>query len=718
MGVADAPISVEEWAQRVLFGRSLADKLFSPVAWSDDRPAGGCGDVQAPGRAVEIAMADRGGVSGPPSSLVDPAERGRLFHFFANHELLAIELMALSLLRFVDAPAAFRRGVVAAMRDEQRHLQSYIEAMAHVGTELGQYPLGGFFWRVMAPMRDPRDFVAHMSLTFEQANLDFALHYAAELVTVGDEDGARRLREVHRDEVGHVAHGRVWFQRWRDKGPSLLEAHGRALRSPTTLRRARGLGFDREGRLAAGLPASYIDALEFFEASRGRPPTVYELHPTAELEHALGGGFNPDVRTRTRIADLATLPMLMCQPGDAVVVPRRPRPAFVRALAEVGLSIPQWLVRGDDSDLAAVGAVRPWGWSSDARRRLAPWIGKSIHGAPPVSSDAALLSKVSWRDLAVDLAQGEDATWLASAMSDGVVVRDASEIVAHVQRLSAAGHAESVVKAPWGTAGRNMQRISHGEPTASQWGWIRRMLRQQGQLIVEPWLDARCDVSIRLTVDDAGVTRLEDVGRFITDARGQYLGAVLGALSRAVSPAIARWLHGEGRDPHRLGRLAQRLARRVGQRAFELGYVGPLGIDGLVVCDPDGNLRWRALVEVNARPTFGHLALGLQRQLAPRSSGVWLLLRAADLPAGTTFAQLVAAARRVAPPRMASDIHRLQRGVVALGDAEAAGEILPLLVVQETVAGALTTLEGLAPRAAARLREALARERGDREVSG
>ena len=54
---------------------------------------------------------------------------GRLLHFFANHELLATELMALVLLKFPDAPAAFRKGVLETLKDEQEHTRLYIERM-------------------------------------------------------------------------------------------------------------------------------------------------------------------------------------------------------------------------------------------------------------------------------------------------------------------------------------------------------------------------------------------------------------------------------------------------------------------------------------------------------------------------------------------------------------------------------------------------------------
>ena len=74
-------------------------------------------------------------------------ERGLVLHFFANHELLAVELMALAILKFQDAPVNFRRGVVQTLKDEQQHVRMYRKRMAEIGVEFGQIPVSDYFWR-------------------------------------------------------------------------------------------------------------------------------------------------------------------------------------------------------------------------------------------------------------------------------------------------------------------------------------------------------------------------------------------------------------------------------------------------------------------------------------------------------------------------------------------------------------------------------------------
>ena len=706
--MTSAPVSPRAWAERVLFGTTLADKLWCPAATCDSDRGEGCGDVQAPGRDRSLRIAPVQHTEALPESLEDAAARGQLFHFFANHELLAAELMALCLLRFPDAPAAFRRGVASTLADEQRHLRSYLSAMGESATTLGQYPLGGFLWRVMAPMTDVRDYAAHMALTFEQANLDFALHYAGRLRAVGDHEGAQRLRDVHRDEITHVAHGRVWFQRWRERGPSLLQAHRMALRPPMTLRRARGIGFDRAGRRAAGFDDAYIDELEQFEASRGRPVTVFELYPTAEHDIALGGGYSPDAATTERIADLAWMPMFMARAGGIVVAGPTPPPAFVARQRAAGFAIPQWFDRRDvPAARPDIAAVVPWGWGPDARRRLAPWIRLADAPPPAADTDASRLSKLTWRDIGAQVASdprdGCFGPWAAGREATTV-----QHVVAAAREYGARGYARVVVKAPWGTAGRGMLRIDGAEPDPAQCNWLRRTLARQHAVLVEPWLRATADTSIRITVAPDGTFAIEDVGRFVTDARGQYLGAVLGPLSRAVSSAQARVLHCDGRDPGRMRRVVERLAAAVAERAHALGYAGPVGIDGVVARDHDDVVRWRPLVEVNARPTFGHVVAGLARQLAPRVPGLWLLLRREDLRDELDPAAAVVALDAALPSTEGAG-GRLAAGVVIGADPTSCRRVLPLALVGRPVPQILQILASVAPAGAERIRIALAR---------
>ena len=53
------------------------------------------------------------------------------------------------------------------MREEQEHVRLYLERMKACGVAFGSLPVSGYFWRSVAPMRQPMDFVTGLSLTFE-----------------------------------------------------------------------------------------------------------------------------------------------------------------------------------------------------------------------------------------------------------------------------------------------------------------------------------------------------------------------------------------------------------------------------------------------------------------------------------------------------------------------------------------------------------------------
>src|SRR6266576_1772609 len=197
-------MELREFAERVLFATTLEEKLQCPENITDERPGSPIAAPPVPGRPVELRFRQQGAGKGEfpgVHRLEQERERGRLLHFFANHELLATELMALVLLRFPEAPAAFRRGVLQTLKDEQDHTRLYLQRMQECGVEFGELPVSGYFWRAISGMESPIDYVAGVSLTFEEANLDFARHFARGLAAAGDAETSQLLEQIYHDEI-------------------------------------------------------------------------------------------------------------------------------------------------------------------------------------------------------------------------------------------------------------------------------------------------------------------------------------------------------------------------------------------------------------------------------------------------------------------------------------------------------------------------------------
>ncbi|MEO5969487.1 MAG: DUF455 family protein, partial [Bdellovibrionia bacterium] len=138
-------MNLKEFAEVILYGTSLDEKCLSreiiDSPSSKELFKGGIIQTpQFPGRPPELA---KGGKASFPAlaRLHEPQVRGQVLHFFANHELLAIELMALVILKFPDAPPSFLAGVVATIREEQTHLRLYIQRMSEVGVTFGDLPV-------------------------------------------------------------------------------------------------------------------------------------------------------------------------------------------------------------------------------------------------------------------------------------------------------------------------------------------------------------------------------------------------------------------------------------------------------------------------------------------------------------------------------------------------------------------------------------------------
>ena len=114
-------MEISVFAKNILFSGDLEGKLFVPSDLTDRQPMHSVTLPSQPVRPRSLELArwkHSARVSFPTKSeLIDPVKVGVLLHFFANHELLALELMALALLKFPDAPQSFRVGIAQTMLD-------------------------------------------------------------------------------------------------------------------------------------------------------------------------------------------------------------------------------------------------------------------------------------------------------------------------------------------------------------------------------------------------------------------------------------------------------------------------------------------------------------------------------------------------------------------------------------------------------------------------
>lgn len=257
-----AGTTVREFALDLLGATTLEGKLEPPPAGTLDDDPGPPLRVESPARPPGLEIVPGRAVRVPSAlGMADRAQRRRILHALANHELQAAELFAWALLAFPGAGRTFRAGCLGILADEQRHLRMYLGRLDALGGRFGDEPVSGHFWRRAPRIRTPLEFVCTMGLTFEGANLDFALELAAAARAAGDDATAAVLETVHRDEVAHVRFAWEHLVRWKGAEETPWEAYCASVAPPLGPSRARGATFDADCRRAAGLDEDFVARL-------------------------------------------------------------------------------------------------------------------------------------------------------------------------------------------------------------------------------------------------------------------------------------------------------------------------------------------------------------------------------------------------------------------------------------------------------------------------
>jgi len=256
-------MELSEFARQALLSGDLATKLIQPVEPISDATPQAAERISLPTRPTNLQFAKRRTAPAMPkaAALRDPAKRAIAHHIMANHELQALEVMAMVVLAFPDAPVQFRQGLGEIMQDEQRHTRLHVQRVAELGVTFGDLPVNGYLWKKAVDSATVLEYICGLPLVFEGGNLDHTAEFEQYFVDAGDRRSAAIMRAIHRDEIRHVEFGVEWLRRLKPSGMDDFAAWEQNLRWPLRPSKARGKLFLEEPRRQAGMTDDFIQKL-------------------------------------------------------------------------------------------------------------------------------------------------------------------------------------------------------------------------------------------------------------------------------------------------------------------------------------------------------------------------------------------------------------------------------------------------------------------------
>lgn len=234
-------------------------------------------------------------------------------------------------------------------------------------------------------------------------------------------------------------------------------------------------------------------------------------------------------------------------------------------------------------DWTAVTAIEPWGWD----RHIVGVLRKL--GAPerllPTEAQLDRIRQLSSRHTAVRVLE-----FLAQPAFTSRWCEDEAAAMAAIEELGG----RAVLKLPWSCSGRGVWTTD--SPSFVQ--RIKKSLRDQGAVEVEPWYENVADFAMEFEADARGRVSYVGLSVFATHDGGGYAGNVVTSqeeLRRTLEARAGRTLHLEA--------LADRLCTALAE-VLAGDYTGPLGVDMMLT--PEGI---HPCIEVNLRNTMGRVAI-------------------------------------------------------------------------------------------------------------
>ena len=213
----------------------------------------------------------------PDSGAMTEEARRQRVHREYNQEVQTIEIAALCLVDFPDAPWELRMELARQCWDEARHAEICFRRLKAMGGWKGMYPIANLDWSVVGMLDSLAGRLAVQNRTFEGGSLDIERGEIAMHLERGDPATAEIVEAVGADEIQHVRFANEWLKRMTDAQPRTVLEVAQAMAWLRQVVEATGgesqheIATNVHDRELAGFSSTEISEVERLAQSVGGP---------------------------------------------------------------------------------------------------------------------------------------------------------------------------------------------------------------------------------------------------------------------------------------------------------------------------------------------------------------------------------------------------------------------------------------------------------------
>ena len=239
-------------------------------------------------------------------------------------------------------------------------------------------------------------------------------------------------------------------------------------------------------------------------------PDIYLFNPTCEYAVANGNiSWQPNRLLQKMETDLAVLPMYFASRKDFVITEKSPTERFLERVRLVSNEIPSFFSKREilKPSFCEIPKNRllPWGWSPAAHKLLSPLknnCSPEFKQSPVFNWNPEyreIYSKQFALNLLRILIREIRANYFISNHLIPEICRTRAEVEMLIKKWD-----KIMVKAPWSSSGRGLQPVTKTPVHPKVWEKITGIFKEQGYVIVEPYLHKIHDFSFQFEMKNRG----------------------------------------------------------------------------------------------------------------------------------------------------------------------------------------------------------------------